>query len=203
MKRFTVVTVVLLLTFSAFALAQDVKHEITVQGTGFISKETTNNGLINDPTNSAGFVIGYRYNLNRWFGFEGDFDYFRTSQKCQGIGTPASVKTNGYAGTGSLVVKIPVSSYVRPYALVGGGGIVFDPRDNSSFSSQARGTLVYGGGADIPLTKAGSDNWLKHVSLRTEYRGFVYKVPDFGRSALNVNKFTHTAVPSVGLVWSF
>lgn len=194
MKRLVVVFG-LLLALSSAVVAQESKHEVTVQGSGFITKETNNNGLANNPTISGGFVVGYRYNLNRWFAFEGDFDYFRNAQKYQGGGSQSLIKTNVYSGTGALVVKFPVSTYVKPYALVGGGGIVFDPHDTSSVDSQARGLFVYGGGIDVPL--------IKHLALRGEYRGFVYKIPDFGQSGLNLNKFTHTAVPSAGVVYSF
>jgi opacity protein-like surface antigen len=151
------------------------KHEVTIQGSGFITKETTNNGITNDPTNSGGFLVGYRYNLNRWFSFEGDFDYFRNSQKYGGSASLSMIKTNVYSGTGSLVVKLSSSNYVKPYALVGGGVMVFDPRDTSTVSTQARSVLAYGGGIDMPLSSRFS-----HVAFRGEYRGFVYKVSDFG-----------------------
>jgi opacity protein-like surface antigen len=63
-------------------------------------------------------------------------------------------------------------------------------------SERARkGTFVYGGGADWPL--------LKHVTLRTEYRGLVYKAPDFGLRSLNTDAVTHTAQPSVGIAFHF
>jgi hypothetical protein len=44
---------------------------------------------------------------------------------------------------------------------------------------------------------------MKHVALRAQYRGFVYKVPDFDQGALHVDKVTHSAVPSAGLVFTF
>jgi opacity protein-like surface antigen len=62
-------------------------------------------------------------------------------------------------------------------------------------SSQAKATFVYGGGADYDMTK--------HISLRVEYRGFVYNRPDFGLSALPSGVSTHTAQPSAGLVFRF
>jgi hypothetical protein len=44
---------------------------------------------------------------------------------------------------------------------------------------------------------------VKHVALRAEYRGFIYKIPDFETSALNMDKFTHAAAPSAGIVLTF
>jgi opacity protein-like surface antigen len=188
-------SIAIILTFCFAGWAQDAKHEVTIQGSGVFTKETTNNGITSKPTDSGGFLAGYRYNINRWLAAEGDFDYFRASQKYQNsTGTFGYVKTNTYAVTGSAVVKIPTSFRVKPYALVGGGVLVFDPRD-SALSSQAKGTFVYGGGADYKL--------MKHIALRAQYRGFVYKVPDFDGTTLHVDKVTHSAVPSAGLVFTF
>jgi hypothetical protein len=41
------------------------------------------------------------------------------------------------------------------------------------------------------------------LGLRLQYRGLVYKAPDFGISALSTDSWTHTAEPSVGLVLRF
>src|SRR4029077_940552 len=43
----------------------------------------------------------------------------------------------------------------------------------------------------------------RHLSLRAEYRGFLYKNPDFGLRALNTDSWTHTAQPSAGFVYHF
>jgi opacity protein-like surface antigen len=77
---------------------------------------------------------------------------------------------------------------------------VFDPTANSGGTvpgaqRQAKAAFVYGGGADYDLTR--------HLSLRAEYRGFVYKRPDFGLSNLNPDVTAHTAQPSAGIVIRF
>lgn len=192
MKR-TVVVLGLLLAFGSFVWAQEAKNEVTIQGEGFFTKDSTGKGVENNPTYSGGFLAGYRYNLNHRFALEGDYDYFRNSQDYPKSDT--KIKTNVSAITGAAVVKLPEFKKVRPFALAGGGGIIFDPHDAKSIETQARGSFVYGGGADVPL--------MKHVALRAEYRGFVYKAPDFDRSDLKTDKFTHSAVPSAGLVFTF
>ena len=60
---------------------------------------------------------------------------------------------------------------------------------------RGEGAFLYGAGADYALTR--------HFSLRAEYRGFVYKSPDFGLSALNTDSWTHTAQPSAGIAFRF
>lgn len=194
MKRF-IVSVSLLLALCSFAVAQETRHEVTVQGSGFFTKETTDLGITNKPTYSGGFLAGYRFNINQWLGVEGDYDYFSNAQKYFTPTDSALVKTNVHAVTGSAVIKIPTSTILKPYALVGGGAIIFDPRDTNLVDSQTRGAFVYGGGVDVVLTK--------HIAVRGQYRGFVYKVPDFEVSNLQNDKFTHSAVPSAGLVFTF
>jgi outer membrane immunogenic protein len=198
MKRITVSGCILLL-LSLSAWAQEVRQELTIQGSGFFPKETTESGIASKPTYSGGVLAGYRFNINGWLAVEGNYDYFRNSQKYSTSAGSAFVPTNVHAVTGLAVFKIPTSGlmkyYLRPYALAGGGAMIFDPHDINSVSKQTRGSFVYGAGADMPLAM--------HIAIRAEYRGFVYKVPDFGLSPLRVDKFTHAAVPSAGLVFTF
>jgi len=193
MKRIVVMLSVML-ALGSFVWAQEAKNEVTIQGDGFFTKDSTNKGVENNPTYSGGFLAGYRYNLNHRFALEADYDYFRNSQDYPKSGG-TDIKTNVSAITGAAVMKLPEFKKVRPFALAGGGGIIFDPHAAKSIETQARGSFVYGGGADVPL--------MKHVALRAEYRGFVYKAPDFDRSDLKTDKFTHSAVPSAGLVFTF
>ncbi len=140
-------------------------------------------------------MVGYRYSLNRWLGVEGDYDYFSNSQKYFSSNSLTTIKTNVHAITGTAVIKAPTFFNLKPYALAGGGVMIFDPRDHTGGDSQTRGTFVYGGGADYALTK--------RLSARAQYRGFVYRVPEFELSTLKTDKWTHSAVPSMGLVFSF
>jgi opacity protein-like surface antigen len=60
---------------------------------------------------------------------------------------------------------------------------------------RAKGTFVYGGGANFDVTH--------NLGIRAEYRGLVYKTPDFTSSALTLDKVTHLAQPSVGFYFRF
>jgi outer membrane immunogenic protein len=89
----------------------------------------------------------------------------------------------------------PTVGSVKPFVLAGGGPLVFDPRNSTAIKRQARATFVFGSGADLQL--------IKHLSARSQYRGFVYKTPDFGLAELKADTYTHAAVPSAGLVFTF
>jgi len=184
---------------SVTAVAQEVRSEISVQGTGFFTKDADGNGIRQQATDTGGFLLGYRYNINRWLAAEGNYGYDRNSQIYFG-GTGARVQSNIHQITGSAVVKLPGFARIQPYALAGGGALVFDPTGTAGgnfarASTETRGAFVYGAGADYAFTR--------HISLRAEYRGYVYKAPDFNLAGLNTDSWTHTAQPSAGIVFRF
>ena len=192
-KLFALSFIVLLFGISAWA--QEVRHEFTVQGSGFFPKETTGGGITSKPTYSGGLMAGYRFHINKWLAAEGDYDYSRPDEKYLTSSSTARVATNVHGITGVGVVKLPLLQRFRPFVLAGGGAMVFDPRNNAGVSRQTKGAFVYGGGGDYPI--------MRHVALRAQYRGFVYKIPDFNNSTLKIDKLTHAAVPSAGLVLTF
>ena len=193
MKRLLILSAVML-SFALSVGAQEIRHELTVQGSGFFPKETSDSGLTSSPTNSGGVMAGYRFHVNRWLALEGDYDYFRNSDKFSSTGSTTRISSNVHAVTGSAVVKLPVIRKFKPFVVAGGGAMVFDPR-NVKADRQTKGAFMYGGGADLPV--------MKHVALRTEYRGFVYKSADYGVNSFKVDKVTHSAVPSAGIVLTF
>src|SRR5271166_1419146 len=195
-----IVPAIILILFGRSSSAQEVRHDVTVQGSGFFQKQTTAGGITNEPTNSGGVMAGYRFNLKNWLAVEGDYDYFRNHQTFSGSSGTTFIPMNVHAATGVAIVKLPsfkmpAVKIVSPFVLAGGGAMFFDPRGGSVNNEQTRGAFVYGGGFDVPVAK--------HVALRAQYRGFVYKTPDFEMTSLKVDKYTHSAVPSAGLVFTF
>jgi len=195
------VGVVAIVTLSATAALAQVEQpsQISVQGTALITKKSNDQTPSNDASKSGGFLVGYSYQFSKYFGAEGNYGYTRNTQNYITLGGPSSLQANFHEVTGTLVAHIPVNArHFRPYALGGGGALVFDPTEKfvvSGASRQTRGTFVYGGGANFDITRA--------FGLRAEYRGLVYKVPDFNVNSLNPDKFTHLAQPSVGFFVRF
>ena len=195
-----IATVVFLLAVGASA--QEVRSEISLQGTGFFTKDSTGQGTTQRGTETGGFLIGYRYHFNRWLAAETVYGYDRNSQEHFSSAGLSRVQANVHQATGGFVVSLPTSAKWRfsPYLLAEGGALVFDPTRNAlgNFAGaqlQAVGVFSYGGGVDYVL--------VKHLSLRAEYRGLVYNAPDFGLAGQNVDKVTHTAQPSAGIVFRF
>lgn len=197
--------IVLLLSIGAAAhgaAAQEIRSEVSLQGTGLFTKDTTGQGTTQRGTESGGFLIGYRYHFNRWLAAESVYGYGRNSQQYFSSAGFSRVQANIHQATAGFVVSLPATARLRlsPYLLAEGGALVFDPTNNGfgalvGAQRQAVGVFSYGGGVDYPV--------VKHVSIRAEYRGLVYNAPDFGVSALNTDKITHTAQPSAGIVFRF
>ena len=205
MKRLS--NLVLLKLFLALALVPAVfasegsKQEVSLQGTGFFTKNSQGRGISQHATDTGGFLLGYRYHFNDWLAAEANYGYVRNTWQNFSTGGPFNVQANVHQATAALVLTPPVSvARLRPYLLSGSGALVFEPTNNPGGTvpgaqRQAKAAFVYGGGADYDLTR--------HLSLRAEYRGFVYKRPDFGLSNLNSDATAHTAQPSAGIVIRF
>ncbi|PYX78317.1 MAG: hypothetical protein DMG70_32115 [Acidobacteria bacterium] len=191
-----------ILLLSAVVAAQESHSEISLQGTGSFTKDSTGNGTLQRGTETGGFLVGYRYHFNRWLAAETVYGYNRNTQEFFAPTGLSRIQANVHQATGGFVIKLPTPARLRfsPYLLAEGGALVFDPTNNRfgtvpGAQRQATGVFAYGGGADFPI--------VKHVSLRAEYRGLVYSAPDFGLTTLNTNTITHTAQPSAGIVFRF
>lgn len=192
--------------FMASGVAQDFKSEFSVQGTANLPKNSTNIDIPHDATKSGGFLVGYRYHLNPWFALQGDYGYTRDTQKYfDPFFGETDIQANIHQLTGEAVISTPSSSRVRPYGLAGIGGLFFRPTNslNNNFigvgqgsgNNQTKPAFVYGGGVDFDISK--------YLAFRAEYRGLLFKIPDFQLPGLASDNFTHIAQPSVGLVWRF
>jgi opacity protein-like surface antigen len=189
--------------YSVGAMAQEVRSQISVQGTGFLTKDNNGQGISQKSTEIGGVLAGYRYRLNHWLSADAVYGWNRYSQSFVTPAGTARVKADTHQVTGGLVFNLPAPAkfHCSPYVLTEGGALVFNPT-NSGYNlpgadSQAVGTFVYGGGADFAVPT------IRHLAVRVEYRGFVYNSPDFGLKVLNTNTITHSAQPSAGLVYSF
>jgi outer membrane immunogenic protein len=199
MRRTAMMIGGLVVLLSIGMMAQEVRSEVSVQGTGFFTKDSNGQGIKNQASETGGVLVGYRYTITRWIAAEANYGYDRNTQSYFGS-TPARVQSNIHQITGSAVVKLPAFTKIQPYVLAGGGGLIFDPTNNAGgtfegATSQARGAFLYGGGADYAFTR--------HLSLRAEYRGFVYKAPSFNVASLDSDTWTHTAQPSAGVAFRF
>ena len=172
---------------------------IILQGTGLVTKNSNNQIPSNEASKSGGLLVGYSYQFSRWFEAQGDYGYTRNTQNFVTVGGPSSIQADFHEATGVLLAHLPIRvRRVETFVLGGAGAVIFDPTQKfivTGAEKQTRGAFVYGGGANFRVTS--------NFGIRAEYRGLVYKIPDFGLDSLNPDKFTHLAQPSAGFVFRF
>jgi len=199
MKR-SIVSVAALLIFASTAMAQvEEPSQINFLGTGIVTRHTTADSNSYGSTKSGGGLAGYSYQFNRWASAEGNYGYTRNNQNYFSSTGQSSIRADIHEVTGSFVYRVPAHlGRLRPFALAGGGALIFNPTDQITIPGAARQTkaaFVYGGGADI--------NIVHNFGVRAEYRGLVFKTPDFTLGGLTLDKFTHVAQPSAGFFVRF
>jgi opacity protein-like surface antigen len=177
MRKTAIMLVSFVVLLSLVATSQESRSEISLQGTGFFTKDSNGQGISRTTSDTGGFMVGYRYHINRWLSAEGNYGYDRDTQKYfSGFGE-SRIQSNVHTVTADVALNLPLPiKRISTYVLAGGGGLIFDPTGNTGGSvpgadRQGRGAFLYGVGADYVMSR--------HFSLRGEYRGFVYKDPDF------------------------
>ena len=87
------ITVLGLVALSMTAVAQEIRSEVSVQGTGFFTKDSDGNGIRKQADNTGGLLVGYRYNLTRWLAAEANYGFDRNTQSFIG-GSSGHVESN-------------------------------------------------------------------------------------------------------------
>jgi opacity protein-like surface antigen len=193
--------VLVLVASAATAQEGEQRHEVSAQGIGFFTKDSEGNGVSQHSTDTGGLLVGYRFYFNRWLGADATYGYARNTQQNTTADGAFNVQSDVHQATGALVLGVPSrSARLKPYGLAGVSALTFDPTGNSGgfvpgADSQTKAAFVYGGGVDFRISH--------FISLRAEYRGLVYKRPDFDIRSLDSDVTTHTAQPSAGIVFRF
>jgi opacity protein-like surface antigen len=170
------------------ATAQERRSEVSLQGTGFFTQNTSGQGISRTSTDTGGFLVGYRYHFNRWLAGEANYGWDRDTEKYFSTGGFSRVQSDVHTATADAVISLPFTiSRLNPYVLGGGGSLVFHPTGNAGgfvpgATTQAKGAFLYGAGVNYTLTR--------RISLRAEYRGYVYKDADFGLRSLDTDSCT-------------
>ena len=190
---------------TTLTLAQESRSDLSVNVTGAFSTQSAGNNVTQDPSNSLGFLATYRFKVNRLnsvevnYGITRNTQYYATRSVLTGEPNFFAVQSNVNEVTADYVLTPGKSGKLSPFLLAGGGALIFNPTGNSfgatPSGTEIKGAFSYGGGADYRI--------LRNLALRFEYRGLVYKAPDFYVPGLATGSFGHMAEPSIGLVFHF
>lgn len=171
------------------------RQNVAVQAFGSVVTSTAHNGINNTATNSGGVLATYRYFFSTHHGVEANYGYALNTQSYSSSSGALGPKTNSHEVSSAYVFRMPFGK-VTPFALAGVGALVFDPKDLVDASTQTGASFVYGAGAGLNLSS--------HISMRAQYRGFVYNSPTYDLPALaGLDRVTHRAEPSIGFGYRF
>lgn len=167
--------------------------ELFAGGSYQFAKATTANSQTVSTTNVGGVQLGYRYHATDSSAVEVRLALATPTQL---YGPSTIVKSRDIEFSLDYVFTIPTDGKVRPFFLGGGGLIHYAPTGSGNTpgaSTQKRLALNYGAGLDFNLSP--------HLGIRFEYRGLIYRVPDF--NLITISKWNHMPEPDIGLVWHF
>jgi hypothetical protein len=203
MPRFTLFLLALLTAATLCAQEQphttqtNPRQQIAVAGGLTVTRKTTAGGIKFEPTSAAAYEFSYRYRLMRHISVQADYDFNRNTQKYLVGSQLTSIGSDVHAITGNAVFTFanPLSKRFESFVSVGGGALLFEPRNQGSQASQVVNHFSLGGGDDLLLTP--------HLRLRAQVKGLMYQAPDFGLSSIHRDKFVSTVIPTLGIVYSF
>jgi opacity protein-like surface antigen len=200
MKKIFASTLMLATSLAApmFAQGETDRMEIGVSAIGAFPSGSSGNGVQQGGSYSGGVLASYRYFFTAHQGAEADYGYTRDTLQYSTFSGSAGLPSNMHEFSASYVYRMPLGRFT-PFASAGFGGVVFDPATGGSFApvapaAQGRPTFVYSVGADITITS--------HLSFRAQYRGLLYKAPDFG-TGIGSDSAMNMSEPAGGLVWRF
>jgi opacity protein-like surface antigen len=204
MKKIALIAFLLAVCVAA-GRAQESRQDISLSGTGLIEPFIGSSTNVYVSANRAfGGLVSYRFMLTPSSAFEANY----------GITYQNTIrfKSNSVYNTNVLTRTQEISgAYVRtfnfrkfnPFVEGGPGALIFMPIRNSGtkgeyafeVKQQTQISAVYGAGIAYEISPS--------FDIRAEYRGLVTKVPTFGESQLNTNKWYNIYEPTIGVAYHF
>lgn len=185
------------------SLAQENRYDVGLGISEAFSRTSSGNNTTLSPTTSPGFWATGRVRFTAHSGISLTYSETTNSQKF--FSSPFTYRIQGRVSEfgGAYVFSFHESQRLEPFLFGGAAALVFNP-NNTTLNDvsatipavrQTKPALVYGGGFDYRVR-----GWL---AVRIQYRGLVYKAPDFGVQNLFTGAYGHLAEPSVGVVVKF
>jgi outer membrane immunogenic protein len=191
---------------ASFATAQDIERfNFSLGAAAVFSKTSTSSdgSLTLKPTNSGAVIGSFRWRLNHLNGLEVNIGHTTNSQIFELPPNNFRVMSGITEFSGDYVLSPMKTAHWEPFLFGGAGALRFSAGNTyingflSSFpvTRQTALAFLYGGGTDYRL-------W-KFLSLRLQYRGLIYKTPNFGQPNLATHAKGNLAEPTVGIVVKF
>jgi outer membrane immunogenic protein len=204
LKRASLWLSILVFAGLAAAQAQDYgRFDVSVAAAAGLSKQSSGNSVTLHPTQGWGALVSGRMRFGTRSALEFDYSRILNTQKFDAPPFFYDFNTSVREYSGVYVYTLFKTQKWEPFLLGGAGALSFYPRITylngvqSLYTSvrQTQFAYVYGGGADYHA-------W-KRIYVRAQYRGIIYKAPDFQLTNLFTGAHGHLAEPSVGLAFRF
>ena len=211
-----------LFLFTSLGLSQDEGHfDASFNGAAVFSKQSNGNGIQQSATIGSNYFGTIRFRFKSKSKHSLIFNYGRAkNSQVYRSNFDYHVLTTTTEYSGAYVYNFLEKGKFEPFALVGIGALGFNPSStwlilpdfvsgvpnrvqiNLNAAKQTGFAYLYGGGVDYRLPY--------RFALRLQYRGFLYRAPDFNVTALTGSAVSlstgskgHMAEPSIGLVFRF
>ena len=190
-----------LLLGSAGAYAQESRQDVSLSGFATLAPDVRGNGVNPASTTiTTGILASYRYMVTPRSALELNYGFAQNSIKY----TTSSIKNGEVHArqqeiTGAYVYTLNFKRF-NPFAEIGVGGMIFTPiLDNGTHQLDARQNTniggLFGGGLAYELSPS--------FDIRAEYRGFLLKAPDFGKTEFKSNRYEVMSMPTIGIAYHF
>ncbi len=192
-----------LLLFTAAGLAQEDGHfDVSVSGAGVFPSQSTGHGIVLNPTNSAGPLLAFRFRFNAKHSIAANYGHTDDSQIYTLAANIYRIQAKVTEFSAAYVFNPIQIGKFEPFVMAGVGTLHFTPGNTYintyqvpvAVSTQSELMALYGGGVDYHV--------LSHIAVRLQYRGLVYKAPDF-KGQFFTGAYAQMAEPSVGVVFRF
>jgi hypothetical protein len=221
MLKWVGIALAVTLVWTPIALGQDGHFDASINGGAVFTNTASGNSVVQSATTGLNVLGTLRFKFTPKHSVVVNYGRSKNSQTYQ-AGDNFHVLNTISEYTGAYVFSPFRKRKLDPFFLAGGGALTFNPSSTwDFFPDLADGThnrvqvnfgavkqtelaFLYGLGVDCRLPV------FSRLALRLQYRGFLYKAPDFKvdqNAGSAVSFFTgargHMAEPSVGLVFRF
>jgi len=202
MKKIAIIAFLLAVSAAA-GRAQESRQDISISGTALVEPFIASQTDVQVHSNYAlGAMASYRFMLTPSSALEANYGItyqntikFILPQFPNGI----KVLTRTQEASAAYVRTFNYRKF-NPFAEAGAAGFIFLPVRNSGTTSldvkqQTTVGGVYGAGIAYEISPS--------FDIRAEYRGMVTKVPNFGDTTFNTNKYYNIFNPVIGVAYHF
>ena len=201
MKKIALIAFLLAVCVAA-GRAQESRQDISISGTGLVEPYIASSTNVQVSSNRAfGALVSYRFMLTPSSAVEANYGITYQNKIHYTISNTNNyvVLTRTQEASGAYVRTFNFHKF-NPFLELGIAGLIFLPIRNSGTTTldvkqKTQLAGLYGGGIAYEISPS--------FDIRAELRGLVTKVPTFGYSQFNTNKWYNIYDPTVGVAYHF